>query len=148
MNFVQSIKDGFARCFDFSGRSSRRQFWFFYLFHELSTSIAFIADNVFGLSLYKIPIAEVNLETVYISIGPIFIFTFFLILIPFFAVKVRRFHDVGKSGNWVIAQYLIMFLSFFTQFLSLILMTLTFYLIIFWCFKGENKKNNYGEVIN
>ena len=60
MNFVQSIKDGFARCFDFSGRSSRRQFWFFYLFHELSTSIAFIADNVFGLSLYKIPIAEVK----------------------------------------------------------------------------------------
>ena len=148
MNFVQSIKDGFARCFDFSGRSSRRQFWFFYLFHELSTSIAFFVDNVIGLNLYKIPIAEVNLETVYISFGPIFIFTFFLILIPFFAVKVRRFHDVGKSGNWVIAQYLIMFLSLFTQFLSLILMTLTFYLIIFWCLKGENKKNNYGEVIN
>ena len=148
MNFVQSIKDGFARCFDFSGRSSRRQFWFFYLFHELSTSIAFFVDNVIGLNLYKIPIAEVNLETVYISFGPIFIFTFFLILIPFFAVKVRRFHDVGKSGNWVIAQYLIMFLSLFTQFLSLILMMLTFYLIIFWCFKGENRKNNYGEIIN
>ena len=68
MNFVQSIKDGFARCFDFSGRSSRRQFWFFYLFHELATSIAFIIDNVLGLSLHKMPIAEVNLEVVYLSL--------------------------------------------------------------------------------
>tara|TARA_B100001029_G_C14902527_1_gene361750 strand:- start:386 stop:673 length:288 start_codon:yes stop_codon:yes gene_type:complete len=94
------------------------------------------------------PIAEVNLEVVYISFGPIFIFTSFLLLIPFFAAKVRRFHDVGKSGNWVIAQYLIILLSFFTQFLSLVLLMLTFYLIIFWCFKGENKRNNYGEAIN
>ena len=148
MNFVQSIKDGFARCFDFSGRSSRRQFWFFYLFHELATSIAFIIDNVLGLSLHKMPIAEVNLEPVYISFGPIFIFTSFLLLIPFFAAKVRRFHDVGKSGNWVIAQYLIIFLSFLTQFLSLVLLMLTIYLIIFWCLKGEDKQNNYGELIN
>ena len=132
MNFVQSIKDGFARCFDFSGRSSRRQFWFFYLFHELSTSIAFIADNVFGLSLYKIPIAEVNLETVYISFGPIFIFTFFLILIPFFAVKVRRFHDVGKSGWW----YLIL------------LTVIGIIPFLYWvCKKGDTGPNKYGEDI-
>ena len=145
MNFVESIKDGFARCFDFSGRSSRKQFWFFYLFHELATSIAFIIDNIFKLSVYKLPVAEINLETIYFSIGPTLIFTFFLVLIPFLAVKVRRFHDIGKSGVWVLAQYFLMILSIFTAIVAPILTMLTIYLIIFWCFKGEDKKNIYGD---
>ena len=148
MNFIESIRDGFVRCFDFSGRSSRKQFWFFYLFHELATTLGFVVDNIFGWSLYKIALAEIDLEIVYLSFGPTFIFTFFLILIPFFAVKVRRFHDVGKSGIWVVAQYFLMLLSFFTSNTAPLLTMLTIYLIIFWCFKGEEVKNSYGDTVS
>ena len=145
MNFIESVRDGFARCFDFYGRSSRKQFWFFYLFHELATTISLFIDRIFNLTLYKIPVGEINLETISILIGPTLIFTFFLTLIPFFAVKVRRFHDIGKSGMWVLAQYLLIALTFFLPLFSPILTMLTLYLIIFWCFKGEEQRNIYGD---
>ncbi|SVB77180.1 uncharacterized protein METZ01_LOCUS230034, partial [marine metagenome] len=32
MTFGNAIKDAFIKCFDFKSRSSRSEFWYFYLF--------------------------------------------------------------------------------------------------------------------
>jgi uncharacterized membrane protein YhaH (DUF805 family) len=66
----------------FKGRSSRSEYWSFVLIHILvSTIFAWI----FGLSG---PSTGMLLYSVYSVIT----------LIPFLAVSVRRMHDVGKSG--------------------------------------------------
>ena len=49
--FIQSIKKGFARCFDFNSRATRSELWYFYLFTELLTLSAVIIDNLFGFSV-------------------------------------------------------------------------------------------------
>ncbi|MBU2897066.1 DUF805 domain-containing protein [Vibrio hepatarius] len=72
---------GWKRGLDFTGYSSRREFWVFMLAHLIVT-VLFIAVDV-GLSFPWIDILY-NL----------------LSIIPLCALIVRRCHDIGKSGLW------------------------------------------------
>ena len=75
INMIDAVKDGFNRYADFSGLSTRAQYWYFILSTFLATLVAsMIAGDMVG-----------NL----ISLA-----TF----LPTLAVAVRRMHDVGKSG--------------------------------------------------
>lgn len=68
----------------FGGRSQRKEFWYFFLFYALF-AIPFGLTDVF---LIGIPI----LGTIY----------FLVFLIPSIAVGVRRLHDMGRSGWWML----------------------------------------------
>ncbi len=65
--------------FDFEGRASRSEYWYFALFNFLITIILSIFLNDFG---------GIDFSAIYTV----------LTLIPSIAVAVRRMHDVGKSG--------------------------------------------------
>ena len=73
MGFSQAVKSVFSNYANFSGRARRSEYWYFVLF-----------SLIIGL----IPI--VNLIVGLISI------------IPGIAVCVRRLHDIGKSGWWLL----------------------------------------------
>lgn len=74
-----AISSCFSKYATFSGRATRSEFWFFYLFYM----IIYILGAVVG--------AAVGSQFVmYLFILPLFI--------PFLAVAVRRMHDVGRSG--------------------------------------------------
>ena len=85
-----AILDGFRRWKDFSGRSTRSQFWSFQLvvliWHLISTAATLLA---FFASFGKIPGVIVGL------IAPL---SLLMIAPPLIALSVRRMHDVGKSG--------------------------------------------------
>ena len=66
----------------FKGRASRSEYWFFVLIHIL---VSTISARIFGLFD---PSTAMFLYSIYSVI------TF----IPFLALSVRRMHDVGKSG--------------------------------------------------
>jgi len=70
-----AVQDGLMRLTDFKGRSTRAQFWYFFLFLILLQSIFYF---VFSEEVY-------NVLTV-------------LLLIPEFIIGIRRMHDIGKSG--------------------------------------------------
>ena len=71
----------------FSGRASRKEYWYFVLFSFLIAIFMAMADGVIGSILgYEFPI----LYMVYL----------FAMLIPGFAVLTRRLHDIDKSGTW------------------------------------------------
>ena len=76
---------------DFTGRSSRKEFWMFLLFTNLiglCLGLMFVADtDVFGDTG---PIAKLAMVTMVLGV--------LAALVPFLAVQVRRFHDQGKSG--------------------------------------------------
>ncbi|MEY3257938.1 MAG: hypothetical protein RL443_947, partial [Actinomycetota bacterium] len=68
---ITATKDGFIRYADFSGVSSRSQYWYFILSTTLAAIIAQIAFGDFGGNLVSI-----------------------ITLLPTIAVAVRRMHDV------------------------------------------------------
>ena len=67
----------------FTGRSRRKEYWFFVLFYILLAIALGIVDGVTGLGVLS-PLLTLAL------------------LVPSIAVSIRRLHDVGKSGWWLL----------------------------------------------
>lgn len=77
MSFTEAIKSVFSQYATFSGRARRSEYWYFVLFTFLA-----------GIVLSFIPFVN--------TIWPLFI------LLPTLAVSVRRLHDTGKSGWYLL----------------------------------------------
>ena len=142
MNFKNAIKtclkDKYA---NFSGRASRSEFWFFSLFILICYVISFIFIAI-SLNFFVIIFGILVLGVV----------------IPGFAVAVRRLHDVNKSGWFVLLPLPfdllegiferssgdVTSLSLIFTFISL---GLYIYLLVLYCTAGKKKKNIYGKPI-
>jgi uncharacterized membrane protein YhaH (DUF805 family) len=88
---MKGYMNAMRRYFEFSGRSSRSEFWFFVLFMLIVLVIASIIDQfVLG------------------SEGPGILYFILAIvhLIPAIAVSVRRLHDIDRTGLWVLLFWL------------------------------------------
>jgi uncharacterized membrane protein YhaH (DUF805 family) len=79
MLMIDALKDGFNRFTDFSGVSTRSQYWYFILGTTIATVIAQVAFGDFAGNLVSI-----------------------ITILPTIAVAVRRMHDVGKSGWFIL----------------------------------------------
>ena len=76
MNFGQAISSCLSKYATFSGRASRPEFWWFFLFQILiSLAASMLGEAINGL----------------VALG---------LLLPALAVGTRRLHDIGKSGWW------------------------------------------------
>ncbi|MCJ7800157.1 MAG: DUF805 domain-containing protein [Polaromonas sp.] len=76
MNFGQAISSCLRNYATFSGRASRSELWWFFLFQILVSIAASTVSQQLG--------SLVNLA----------------LLLPALAVGTRRLHDIGKSGWW------------------------------------------------
>lgn len=74
----------------FSGRARRKEFWMFTLFNIIFAVVAVVLDNVLGTASEGL------------GYGLIYGLYSLAVLIPSLAVTVRRLHDVGKSGWWIL----------------------------------------------
>lgn len=85
-----AIIDGLKRWKDYSGRSSRAQFWWFQLLVIIWPFIA-LAFSALGIFIGSGRVTQLAsallLPVLMLVIAP-----------PYVAVSVRRMHDVGKSG--------------------------------------------------
>jgi len=88
---LEAINDGLRRFADFRGKSTRYQYNSFLLFYLL-------------LNLF-IQAANPNQPTINNVIWVIS-------LVPLFAAEVRRAHDVGKSGWWILVPFFPIYLMF------------------------------------
>lgn len=91
-----AILDGLQRWKDFSGRSDRKQFWWFYLFVLLSPFIC-IAISLIFVQIF----ATLNLDEI-AKFSLVFSYLYLLLIPAFIALSVRRMHDVGKSGWFIL----------------------------------------------
>ncbi len=104
---------------EFTGRSRRKEYWMFLLF-IIAVSVGIgIVEAILGLS-----------ATIGDAYGPISLLFMLAIFIPSLAVQVRRFHDQGKSGWFVL-------LNFIPLLGSLIV-------LVFMCLDGTDGPNEYG----
>jgi len=109
--------------FDFSGRSSRSEFWFFLMFNVLFASIInavlLYVGSLFGTWGGLISSTLSFIVTI-------------LFVIPLLSVSSRRLHDVGKSG-WFL-------------FIGLIPLIGWYFLFRAYADEGEMTINSYGRL--
>ena len=100
--FFAAVSSGFWHYFNFRGRATKAEFWYFLLFWFLAYIVVVLLDEV-ALSpvvdLREFPGADF-LPFAYLDpqIGLLTLLYRPLTAIPTLSVTVRRLHDVGKSG--------------------------------------------------
>lgn len=92
----------------FSGRARRKEYWFFVLFNLIISLVLTFIDSALG---------TLNEETGYGLLSGVYSLA---VLIPSLAVAVRRLHDTGRTGWWLLIGLipligLIVLLIFFVQ---------------------------------
>ena|ERR1035437_9995404 len=95
---------------DFSGRARRMEFWMFTLFNFLFQIAATIIDRISGTTLNKLLGGEVNIFPQNFphctQIGLIYVLYSLAMIVPYLAVHVRRLHDTGKSGFFLLIAFI------------------------------------------
>ena len=91
---MNSYMNAMRRYVDFSGRSSRSEFWFFVLFYFIIAIIATVIDAVvLGSQMAQ-------------GVGILSGIVMLVHLIPSIAVSVRRLHDTDCSGWWILIGFI------------------------------------------
>ena len=100
--FLHALRSGFVQYFNFNGRSTRSEFWYFMLgWILLYLIVAAIDQTAMGpvLDLSDLPFYEfIPYSYVDQQVGWLTFLYRPLTAIPTVAITVRRLHDVGKSG--------------------------------------------------
>lgn len=94
---------------NFRGRARRREFWMFTLFNTLVCG-ALLAGccAAVGLLVCRRSAEEVNGMTATLTICGFLLLVYIWLLatfLPGLAVRVRRLHDIGLSGKWLLGYY-------------------------------------------
>jgi len=116
VSFVESFSLFFKNYVDFKGRSARGAFWWWVLWSVLIGVVLGIADGII-----------VGFDS---GIDPLSNLFSLATLIPGIALTVRRLHDVGKSGWWILLAFTIIGLL----------------LLLFWYIQpADEGTNKYGD---
>lgn len=166
----------FIKClrqyFDFKGRARRKEYWMFYLWILIIEAVIFLVSFLLGGGLPGVG-ADLVMppELMPRSIGMGMFFTGLLTLyglalfIPQLAVTVRRLHDTGKSGWWLLGYYIVIICAATVLSLSavkatmdgnelvewpiwvslVLLLVISILFLVLMVKKGDAGRNKYGE---
>ena len=115
MNWYMDVLKKYAQ---FSGRSRRKEYWFFVLFNIIISVLLTIVDGFIGT--FDVDSGWGMLSGIY-SLA---------VFIPSLAVGFRRLHDTGRSAWWLL--------------LFLIPIIGTIVIIVFLALDSEEGENQYG----
>ena len=122
MSFMDSIENVIRNFVNFNDRASRSEYWWFQLFFFVALATADFIDVMMG------DLAEVSFNW----FGTV---AFLGLIIPNLAVTVRRLHDLGYSG-WFI---LLVFIPCLGSIIGLVI-------LVFMMIDGQSQINDYGTV--
>ncbi len=115
--FVACVRQGWTRYAEFRGRSNRAEFWWLSLALVIAGLLVGSADAaIFGGNA--------------MDTGPLGIVWSLATLIPSLAVGIRRLHDTGRTGWWML--------------LVLVPVIGWVILLILFCLPGEPQRNAWG----
>ena len=163
----------FLKCWkhyaDFKGRARRKEYWMFLLFNWIIGTVLSIALNIAQVieainshdgHVFKM-IAEGQIFSGTDAASIIFYITLaygLASLLPTLAVVVRRLHDIGRKGTWVLLLLIPLLLAcifYFNMFslaivvgtgiaIFIVNLVLTVLYIIVGCIDGQKGENQYG----
>lgn len=84
MDFMQAVKSVLGNYANFNDRSGRSELWWWWLAYFVAYLAIYMLGGILGAGEILANLLALGL------------------LIPNIAVAVRRFHDIGKSGWWVL----------------------------------------------
>jgi uncharacterized membrane protein YhaH (DUF805 family) len=119
MGFGESIKHVFGNMTNFSGRASRSEFWWFYLFIVIVGTILSLIASATGAD-----------SSSGIGVNIITFIIYVILVLASLSVSVRRLHDSNKSG-WLVL-------------LNLLCCIGPIILIVFWVQPSTEGDNSYG----
>lgn len=107
MTFKEAVSACMSKYATLSGRARRSEYWWFSLFILLLTSFPVIALSIVNLvqggSLTVDPEKLSSTPDVVVTIFEVMLaLVCLLFLLPSIAVQVRRLHDTGRSGWWLV----------------------------------------------
>ena len=114
LNFFEAIIQSLKKFFDFKGRASRSEYWYFQLLFTLTYMPIIVFEE------------SEKLEDIIIALA----ITMIILIMPAITVSVRRFHDINRSG-WFTLLNLIPYIGWIIVSLMLIR-------------KGIQGKNRFG----
>ncbi|MED4455602.1 DUF805 domain-containing protein [Metabacillus fastidiosus] len=94
----------------FQGRARRKEYWMFFLIHYIILLALIIIQEVADISF-------------------LFVVYFLATILPTLALSVRRLHDIGRSGWWILIYYI--------PFGTIVL-------LVFACLDSQEGDNQYG----
>jgi uncharacterized membrane protein YhaH (DUF805 family) len=109
MSFQDAVRTCLQQKYvDFSGRARRSEYWYFVLFYVIVSVVAGIIDGILGT---RGTAGGTGLVGAIVSLA---------LLLPGLGVGVRRLHDTGRSGWWILIGLIpligaIVLLVFFVQ---------------------------------
>ncbi|WP_040725881.1 DUF805 domain-containing protein [Thiomicrorhabdus sp. Kp2] len=104
--------------FNFKDRATRQQFWLFTLIYMVLYQVILATDVMTGMYDEE---TQVGLASTLYALG---------LFIPSLALSVRRLHDIGKSGWWLLL-WLVPILGWIV-------------LLVFYVLDSEKEENKYG----
>lgn len=109
MTFTAAVKTCFAKFATFSGRASRSEYWWFFLFLFLCGIAASALDALFfGAVTVEGESTETGASAQYSNDnGPISAGVSLIVFLPHLAAAWRRMHDTGRSGYFVLLPMLL-----------------------------------------
>lgn len=96
MGYAQAVVSVFSNYFTFKGRAPRSEYWYFVLFYMIGNAATTLIDQ----RMFEFQSSGL--------LGSIYGLVTF---VPSLSVAVRRLHDTGRSGWWVLVPILALVLA-------------------------------------
>jgi uncharacterized membrane protein YhaH (DUF805 family) len=111
MSMPDAVRSVLTQYATFTGRARRSEYWWFGLANLLASIVASVIDQAMGSVIFGL----------IVGLG---------LLIPSLAVGVRRLHDTGRSGWWLL--------------IAFVPLVGAIVLIVFFCTDSQQGTNQYG----
>lgn len=153
----------------FSGRASRAEFWWFFLFMMIIYMVVWgVLVGTIGVGAASGNPNPMAMFGAFGVMGIFLILLYLALLIPSIAVQVRRLHDTNRSGWWLGAFWLLyiayMVMSFgmafsaspgnpspslagagMTMVVGLVFFVYSIVLLVYFCLQGTSGPNRFGD---
>jgi uncharacterized membrane protein YhaH (DUF805 family) len=129
MGFIEAIKSGFSNYVNFSGRSRRSAYWFWFLFVIILQIITYTLDGVINPDSVATAVGGGS-ASISVAAGPVTFIAMLAVLLPGIAVSIRRLHDTDRSGWWLL--------------IVLVPLVGAILLIVWYCTEGTRGPNRFG----
>ena len=124
MSFTDAVQNVVMNNYaNWDGRASRSEYWWFNLFNLIINIVTDVIDSSLGMGMIAY------------GVGYVGFIAFLALLLPSFCVSVRRLHDLGKSGWWLLIAIIPI-----VNFIGI------FVILVFTLMEGEKQPNQYGKV--
>ena len=124
MSFTDAVQNVVMNNYaNWDGRASRSEYWWFNLFNLIINIVTDVIDSSLGMGMIAY------------GVGFVGFIALLALLLPSIGVSVRRLHDLGKSGWWLLIAIIPI-----VNFIGI------FVILVFTLMEGEKQPNQYGEV--